>query len=312
MSVKKKITVSIFLLLITRGIFLAQYSFYQDKNVGFNIGANLAFGTHFQRVGFNLNFFYVNTHFQANSEIRLYYNFKNLGPKFVYPELVLAQGLVYSFGDRSKYYNLSYNTVSNQTGYKYAIAYSYNAYFNKKKTTQQTGLVALHFDRVAFITENDILARPTLDRFRTGAFLLQYQFEDQLQVALNCSMWTGKMGYKKEIETDEVYSRCYMDTTGSVYANISHGLLSLQLKYKSVYYQNAQANVGIDAEQIRNVVQNRLIHDARFIPKVLKRRRVCHIPMLDENGNQYLYREDQKIKKPKVYFNLFSNASVFY
>lgn len=308
----KKLIVSFFLLLIAPDIFLAQYTLYQAKHIGFFFGANIAFGTHFQRLGLNCNLLYVNSHFQANSEVRLYYSFKNLGPKFIYPEVVLAQGLLYSFGGQSKYLNLSYTTVSNQTGYKYAVAYSYNAYFNKKKTTQQTGLFALHFNEVAFITENDIFARPTLDRFRTGAFLLQYQFENQFQLGLNCSMWTGKMGHRKEIANDKVYSHCYMDTSGNVYANLSHGLLSLQFKYKPFYFQSPQANLGIDAEQIRNIVQNRIIHDARFIPKALKRRRVCHIPMLDENGNQYLYREDQKIRKPKVYINLFSNASVFY
>jgi hypothetical protein len=34
--------------------------------------------------------------------------------------------------------------------------------------------------------------------------------------------------------------------------------------------------------------------------------------MLDEKGNPYLYAEDQKIRKAKLFLNAFSNANVFY
>ena len=54
------------------------------------------------RFGLNLNFFYVNNFFQANSEVRAYFSFKNLGPKKIYGELVFAQGLVFAIGDEAK------------------------------------------------------------------------------------------------------------------------------------------------------------------------------------------------------------------
>ncbi len=285
---------------------------YSDKAFGFNIGANIAIGSHFQRCGVNLNFFYVNDFFQANSEVRAYFSIKNLGPNVICTELVLAQGLVYGYGAKAVFFNPFINSVSNQTAYKYSFAYSYNAYFNKIKTTQQTGIFSFQFDRISVITENDIFARPTLDRFRTGAFLVQYQFEDKFQVAINNTMWTGKMGRMREATSDKIYSHCYMDTTQGVYSNLSHGLLSLQFKYNLGLSQNAQLNFGVDAEQIRNAMQNRLIHDARFIPKKLKRRRVCHIPMIDDKGNQHLYLEGQKVKPKKLYWNLFGNANIFY
>lgn len=285
---------------------------YRDSNFGFNFSANIAIGSHFRRCGLNLNFFYVNDFFQANSEIRAYFNIRNLGPEKIYPELALAQGLVFAYGRKSKYINPFITSVSNQTIYKNAIAYSFNAYFNRIKTTQQTGIVALQFDRISFITENDIFARQTLDRFRTGAFLIQYQFEDKFQAGFNCTMWTGKMGRMTEFETRHIRSRCYMDTTGGVYSNMSHGLLSAQFKYNVGLAQNAQLNLGVDAEQVRNAIQNRLIHDARFIPEKLKKRRVCHIPMLDENGNAYLYKNGQRVKPAKLYWNLFSNPNLFY
>lgn len=285
---------------------------FQNSQAGFNIGVNCAFGTHVQRIGLTLNFYYVNDQFQANSEVRGYFSFKNLGPKMRHPELVLSQGVVFAYGPTNSIFNPFISSVSNQTGYSNAIAYSYNAWFNKRKTSQQTGIVSFQFDKFSLITENDILARPMFDRFRTAAFLIQYQYEDLFQAAINCSMWTGEMGRKKEIESAEFYYNCYIDTSGGTYANISHGLLSAQVKYHLGYSQNVQANVGIDAEQIRNAVQNKFIHDMRWIPKKWKKAKNCHIPMIDTNGDQYLYRENQKIRPTKPYLNVFTNANLFY
>lgn len=293
--------------------FLAQDMLVAQNNFGFNVGLNFAFGTHFQRVGLNLNFFYNNDFFQANTEVRAYFNAKNLGPKLKYPELVLSQGIVIGYGaTQTNFFNPFLSSVSNQTKYLNSVAYSYNAWFNRQRTSQQTGVVALQFDKITIITENDILARQTLDRFRTAAILIQYQHEDQFQAAITCAMWTGSMGNKHSISDKHIVSDCYMDTLGGVYTNTSHGLLGAQIKYNVGYSQNVQANVGVDAEQIRNFVQNKIIHDMPFLPKKWKKSTNCHIPMLDENELPYLYKEDQKIRKPKMVLNLFSNANVFY
>ncbi|MDX2171722.1 MAG: polymorphic toxin type 23 domain-containing protein [Bacteroidota bacterium] len=297
---------------MSSNITLAQDLLIQNNSLGFSIGANVAIGSHFQRFGLNLNFYYVNNFIQTNSEVRSYVSFKNLGPAKIYNELVLSQGLVFGYGGKKNYLNPFLNSISNQTNYKNSIAYSYNFYFNKIKTTQVTGIAAFQFNHISLITENDIFAKPTLDRFRTGAFLIQYQYLDKFITAINCSMWTGQMGKQTNLDNPNIHSKCYIDTTGGTYTKFSHGLLSAQFKYNIGLGQNLQANLGIDAEQIRDVVQNKLIHDARFIPKKLKRRKVCHIPMLDENGNQYLYHPEQKIKPAKLYWNIFSNANLFY
>ena len=307
-----KIFVLVVLMLMFNWLFYSQEVLYSNKNYGFNVSANIAIGSHFQRCGFNLNFYYVKDFFQSNSELRAYFSIKNLGPKFVNTELVLAQGIVLGYGQKQSLFNPFIHSVSNQTAYKNSFSYSYNAYFNHIKTTQQTGIVSLQFDKITVITENDILARPTLDRFRTGAFLIQYQYDDKFQVALNNTMWTGQMGKIQTTESTVIYSQCYMDTTAGKYCNFSNGLMSAQFKYNVGLSQNAQLNIGVDSEHIRNVVQNKFIHDARFIPKKLKRRKVCHIPMLDTEGNAYLYKTNQRVKKSKLYWNLFSNPNLFY
>lgn len=289
----------------------AQDIIYKLPNLGFNAGASIAIGSHFQRIGLNFNLFYVNNFFQTNSELRMYFNFRNLGPRKEYGEFVFSQGLVFGYGGKQTFFNPFINSVSNQTGYFSSLAYSYNVYLNKIKTKQVTGTIGLQFDAVSLIVENDIFAWPLLDRFRTGAFLIQYQQRDLFQAAINCTMWTGQMGHC--VRGDTTFPAVgYIDTVGGRYTNISHGLLSAQMKYNVGLSQTLQGNIGIDAEQVRNAVQNKLIHDVCFIPKSWFRRYNCHIPMVDREGNQYLYREGQKIKKPKPYINVFGNASLFY
>jgi hypothetical protein len=290
----------------------SQDMLYQSKNIGFNVGANCAIGSHFKRFGININFFYVNNFIQTNSELRAYFSFKNLGPKFINPELVLAQGIVFGYGKKQTYYNPFISSISNQTGFKNSIGYSYNIYLNNIKTSQVTGIVAFQFNKISLVTENDILAKPILDRFRTGAILIQYQYQDLFQAGVNCTMWTGKMGKTAETDRPEIYTKCYMDTTNGVYSNISHGLLSAQFKYNIGLSQTVQANLGIDAEQVRDAFQNKFIHDMKFIPKKWNAAKNCHIPMIDENGNQYLYQPESKIRKPDLYWNIFSNPNIFY
>lgn len=283
----------------------------RSKQFGFNVGAVIAVGNRFHRMGLVLQGYYVYDFVQVNAEIRVYHNLKNLGPKFEYNEAVTSVGAVIAYGGKQDYFNPFLNSVSNQTRRKFSVAYSYNAYFNKIKTKQTTGTIALQFGSVSLISENDLFAKPLLDKFRTGAFLIQYQHKNMFQAAVNCTMWTGKMGNQCKNNNEFPYIG-YMDTTGGLYTNYSHGLLSAQFKLNAGYGQNAQLNLGIDAEQVRNAVQNRLIHDMIFIPRKWFTPINCHIPMLDEKGNQYLYKKDQRIRKPKFYWNAFSNASLFY
>ena len=96
----------------------------------------------------------------------------------------------------------------------------------------------------------------------------------------------------------------YLNTEGGIYSNYSHGLLSAQVKFANEYGQYLQANVGMDAEQIRNALQNKVVHT--LFPNNY------FIPMIDSEGQQYLYKKGQVIKKPRLYLNANLNANVFY
>jgi hypothetical protein len=303
---KKNLALLFMILLSFKGV--AQL--YTAANYGFNIGAIMALGNKFQRLGITLQAYGVFNFIQFNTEVRFYHNIRNLGPLGQYGEIVTSGGVVFGYGPKQELHNPFVSSISNQTGYSNSVAYSFNGYFNKIHTKQQTGTLALQFGTFSIISENDILARPYLDRYRTGAFLLQYQYKDLYQFAVNCTLWTGQMGCA--IRNDPHFASGYIDTTGARYAMISHGLLSAQFKTALDPGQNFQANVGVDAEQVRNFVQNKLIHDMAFIPRKWYTPINCHIPMIDEEGNQYLYKPGQKVKKPELYWNVFSSAAPFY
>ena len=304
---RKKILINIFFVLL---FIDTKAQLEQFKNCGFNVGFVSAFGTHVQRFGIVVQSYYIYNFAQLNVSLRLYDNFKNLGPRGEHAELSSSIGLCLGYGKKNIESNYFISSVGNQTGYKNSVAYCYNVWFNKIKTSQVTGIIALQFNKVSFITENDLLAKPILDRFRTGAFLLQYQ-DQNFQYAINCTMWTGKMG--SSVTNDSLFPYCgYMNTVDGVYSNLSHGLLSGQIKFANEYGQYLQANAGIDAEQIRNVVQNKLIHDMIFLPRKLYKPINCHLPMIDSNNEQYLYRLNQKIKKPVLFLNGYTSPNIFY
>jgi hypothetical protein len=281
-----------------------------EKNFGFNLGFVGAFGTHVQRFGIVVQGYALYDFAQINASIRLYDNFKDLGTKGEHPELNAALGLCLGYGNKTKDQNWFMSSISNQTAYKNSISYSYNIWRNNIKTSQVTGIIAFQFNHFSIVAENDLLAKPMLDRYRTGAFLIQYQ-DKCFQYAINCTMWTGKMGVG--IMTDSLFPKSgYLCTTDGCYSNLSHGLLSAQVKYANEYGQYLQANAGIDAEQVRNVVQNKIIHDMPFVPAKWNKAQNHHIPMIDSTGNQFLYHKDQKIRKPKLFLNGYTSPNVFY
>lgn len=273
-----------------------------EKSYGFNIGFVSAIGTHVQRFGFVFQGYAASGFAQINASVRIYDNFKNLGPKGEHTEFNASGGFCLGYGEIIQDKNLFMSSVSNQTIYKNSFAYSYNFFFNRINTTQVTGTVAFQFDRISIITENDLLAKPALDRFRTGAILIQYQTK-YFQYAVNCTMWTGQLG--KSVTNDSLFpAKGYINTEGGTYHDLSHGILSSQVKFANHYGQYLQANAGIDAEQVRNVAQNRVLHT--LLPNNY------YMPMIDSTGKQYLYHKDQKVKKGKLFLNGYTCPNVFY
>lgn len=284
----------------------------RSSNFGVYGGLHMSLGSHVQRLGLNLGFFAYHGQVQSNTEIKLYWNYRNLGPDLHYTELVLSQGLVLAYGEKRKTESPFYSITANQTGYAYSLAYAYNAYFNRIRTSQQTGILSLQFHDVFLLSENDLLAKTSLDRFRTGAFMLLYQYENLYQFGLNCNLWTGQMGTGQLPGTANLPVRCYMDSSGGRYTRYSHGILAAQFKAALLYRQIVQARAGVDAEQLRNAVQNKLMHDMLFLPEKWRPKSNCHIPMICKDGTPYLYEANQELKEARLYLEADLNPALFY
>ncbi|MFI5148085.1 MAG: polymorphic toxin type 23 domain-containing protein [Bacteroidia bacterium] len=300
------------------GKLCSQSAVSDHMGVGFGLVAGL--GTHFDRLGVCFRAYYLDEQrqVQLNADIRFYGNVKNLGPPGFSPEVQACLGAVFLYGKKNPVVNdLFLTCVSNQSHFSNSVGYAQQVYINPIGTRQRTGTVSFRFGRWDLISENDIFAKPILDRFRTGAILLQYTADPQHQYGLNCTLWTGEMHHHAEIK-NEHFPDGYMDSVGATYSGYSHGLLSLQVKTMLPFYDQpalthpAQASIGIDAEQVRNAVQNKFIHDQYFLPRLWRSGHNCDMPMADDQGQQFLYLPGQKRKKPRPYLNGFLNPLLFY
>ena len=276
-----------------------------------NVGLHIALGTHFDRLGLSFQGYTIfHNNYQLNTGLRFYYNFRNIGPAKKYFEFVPSLGIVFSFGEIDSTRSLFIGSISNQTERRNSIGYSYNYYVNNISSSQGTGILSFQFGNFQFITENDLFAFSVRDEFRTGSALVQLNC-NKFQYGLNFTGWTGTRGTHVD-DPDFPSPNGYMDMSKTMYGLVATGLLSGQVLYASPHGQILQASIGMDAEQARNFFQNKLIHDLFFKPKNGEWRGGSHLPMIDTNGNMYLYRKNQKIRPAKLFLNLFSNPSLFY
>lgn len=275
------------------------------NNYGVRAGIVLSLGTHVNRAGLFAGLFYVQGPVQLSAVLRANYNLRDLGPPKKHGSLVISPGILFGFGKSFADSTRVHSPLSNQTGLSWGIGYVYNAYFNRIGTRQQTSILHLVYREFSLATENDLLARPALDRFRTGAIQIAWKAAEHTELALSCKLWTGQ--YRKKAYTTpsaDLPNGCYMDTTGGTFTGFSHGILALQARYATPYAGNVQAATGIDAEQVRHAVQNRLLH----APKGNN----CYMPMIDRYGGPYLFDSTQRVRPPRPFFEAALNPATFY
>ncbi len=221
-------------------------------------------------------------------------------------------GILFSHGELDSTKNLFISSVSNQTGKKYNIAYSYNIYRNKIGTSQQTGILGFGFGKWQLISENDIFAEQATDKFRTAGLKLKYNYKE-FSFAINITLWTGNSKNAPTLSDSTFKARHgYKDMSNAPYGKVSAGILSFEAQYAPPYYQSLKLSSGIDSEKVRNTIQNKLIHDMYFIPEKINKAKNPHMPMISEDGDLYLYKKNQKIRKPKYYFKFAANDAIFY
>ena len=279
------------------------------EGFGGQIGFSFNVGSHFNRIGLMAKVYYHYEHIQANVQLCGFYNARSFPVGIPSWEGQLKIGVVGTWGAKNANLNNPFiNELSNQTNRPFSIGYSYNFYLDNIETSQLTGSFGLGIYGFSLMFENDFLAFFQEDKYRSGAFAFLYRTQ-HVQIGLCNLAWTAdpygpktiQMKNPKQFPSKYGYRAMHLEK----YSNHSAGVLALQVEAAIGYGQYIGAAIGIDAEQIRNTIQNKWIHDSFILKNP-------HIPMIDEKGEQYLYKKGQKIRRPKFYLQFLGNSTTLY
>ena len=217
-------------------------------------------------------------------------------------------GIVGTFGPKMTSPNPFVHELSNQTGRAYSIGYSWNFYLDNAQTSQITATFGFGIWDFRMAIENDFLAFRNQDKYRTGVMSLFYRINNT-QFGLQHAAWTGDPyaeGTSRKYDDTYPSKYGYRDMTNAPYGNFSAGIVSAVVEQSIGYGQYLGASIGIDADQIRNFMQNELIHENIILKNP-------HIPMVDTEGKQYLHNDDnQKIRPPLFFLQFLLNTGNFF
>lgn len=293
-------------------------------NLPFKVGLIAEYGTHIQRIGLVASFYTTFQNHEFDFEYRTYYNFKNLGPELKYWENSFTAAYAIGFGKTSNLIqeNSFYTPIISHLDEKYGISYALTFFLNKTGSKQSIGAISFYIDNWIISSENDLFGNTRgRDRYRTGS-LSVVNVTDDFYFAVNAVLWTGdakgseaqkNMNPSNKSKSDEGYQARYgyKDISKCKFGKFSHGILNASATYKpnNFFDQNYSASIGIDSENIRHFIQNKIIHDMYFLPQKLVKAKNLHYPMLDQNGYPYLNEKEQQKKKDKFYFQVGQNDS---
>lgn len=293
---------------ITNAQIIKRNNFFVSAGIMINGGTSL------NRAGLFFAGYYVVKHFQFNMNIRPIYNINGLGTLKSFPELIANLGVTFGYGKTDSLFNNFTTPVSNHTGRKYSCTFSYNLYIDNIGTTQGTGTVAFEFGHFGIIHENDMWGEPRSDKFRSAAMQFYYRTE-YWKYTINVILWHGDAFDQRVFtytDTDYPARFGYKDLSNVKYGKTSAGILSANVSYAMPNMQIVSFGTGINSEYVRHIAQNKMIHDKWFLPDKIAGYELKHYPMLDTEGNPYLFKKEQKIKPTELYFNFGFNQNLFY
>lgn len=295
------------------GVFIVLYSaLHAQIGTFYYISGHIWLGTPLNRIGIVASAGVTYEHVQIYTQLRTNYMLSSWVKNKSTSEIQYSIGGLMTWGSPNVYFTheLSYQ---NFTPYTNAVGYTHHWYIDKIQTSQRTGSISLQIDKVSCIFENDVLAGQGKDNFRTGGFKVTYQIDPYHAIGISNILWTGQSCGAPRIDTGTYKSRFgYKDLSNSLYGKQSRGILAVQYSYFYDFLGITQVQTGIDAEQIRHFFQNKLIHDMPFFPRKWNKAENPHYPMLDTEGMPYLNPKKQKIRKPKLYFEIGTHPSSFY
>lgn len=291
----------------------------RSQTVSLDVAMTINLGSHLQRSGIQFRTHIEHENWQAFSAIKFHFNKKGLGPIKNSLESVVSIGGSFTHGDftnSSEEYSYLPFTLFREASQKYSYCYTYNYFMDGHNTSQGTGDIIIKLNKLYLIGSNDLLGNLNgRDQYRTGSFAIAYA-DNRAIIYSKVLMWTGQTRcakmkrIRKKTTLRSKYG--YKDNSHCNYSHLSHGIFSMGIAYRAHNFWTPILEIGRDAEQIRNTVQNKLIHDMPFIPSKWNSAENLHIPMIDTKGNLYLYKKDQEIKSSSWFLQLGMNDGIFY
>lgn len=293
---------------------IAQEWSSKDKSLKyyFRAGLSLQLGSHQNRVGINLSTSLGQTFANVTLQYDVLYTFKDLGYFEKSFQHTAGIKLTTAVEEKRVNYRPAVNSpLSNHAFYEFHYLYRY--YFNKWNTNQPTGEIGLNFGHFFLQHENDLLAAKSVDKFRTAAMRIGYQ--DSVQsISTSFILWTGNKDHPntKRINSSDFSRYGYFDLSDTPFGKYSHGILAMDYARQLPFANQIRVSAGYDHEKIRNAIQNKFMHDLPIWPRKWNTANSRHVPMVDKEGNSFLYKNNQKIRDGQFYWGIFLNSPDFY
>lgn len=293
----------LFLISILINFSVHSQTFKSDK-LGLSTSVVLNFGTHVNSIGLSLKGYYSDYFYQINIGSTFCWNINSYGNRRNFWESRSHFGVVFLGGKKDRIIDFQLDGLNQQTSYRNGIAYNYIWYFDNAGTSQLSGAFALHINKISVCFENDLFAGQGKDRFRTGHLFFSYQYKT-FKFGSGIYLWTGETtGVEWEGIAMKNTPYGFKRLTNLPYGKTSHGILYGTAVYDLGYGQYTHLEVGVDDEQIRHIIQNKLIHDLIFLPKSVQHN-TPHYPRLNEKGFPVFNKLEKR--KSKFYFQAGAN-----
>lgn len=288
----------------------------QPIQYGYSVGVSFSFGTHVNRLGISLGGYFNYDFAQVNIAAKGYYDFQSYALKQKTPEIQLGIGGLVGIGRTDTIRNSFIGLTENNTSHNCAVGYSFLQYWDGQQTSQSTGILTVNAQNISVLIQNDLFGNfiQQKDRFRTGAFALEYQY-NTTKIGLSSLLWTHDYAHCTIVRTEKTtkWSRFgYYHDENVKNRTASLGILSVYGRQWLPFNQELRMDVGVNSERVRNFFQNKLIHDQPMLPDKLIWRKPPHVPMITIKNEQYLYRDAQTIRPLEFYFNLSANGLPFF
>ncbi|WP_234369126.1 polymorphic toxin type 23 domain-containing protein [Brumimicrobium mesophilum] len=276
---------------------------WNDDQWGIQVALTADLGTHINQIGLKVQGYYKYNFAQLNFGNHLRFNATHFGGRKKYLTQRINTGIVILSGGENSRPQLIYDGLNHQSEHNYALAYNYLWYIDNAGSSQRSGGFGFHIHQISLYIENDLFAGSGRDMYRTSHASASYH-DDLYNFSLNTQLWTGDTrGTRLQNTQDSIYVLGYKDLSATHYGKTSHGILSLGFDHQINYGNHVSALVGIDSERIRHGLQNRFMHDKKFVPMRWRKPNVNY-PMLNSEGFPVHYKEEAAPAKFFMQFGL--------